>query len=263
MMKQFNQSQLGIARYEALDSLVAWEAKEELLLVIPKALEDKFWSVRESALTHLQGNPELMGSIIGLEDNVYRIAESDMRNSVKAGAIDVLTDFNPDKYNSSFLRMVNDSSYLVAGSALMGLMSASEQKVSPELVERFATEDNFRMVIPVADYFITSPVMGRGDWFQEKIEKLSGEGFYFFLGYYSEYFSRFPEEGKEGAVEYLLGIMRNDSKNFIRLGAFQALLGFADDKEIVKKITEASKYETDSDLKNYFSYFIETLKDEN
>ena len=263
MLKQFNQSELGIARYEALDSLVAWEAKEELLVVIPKALEDDFWSVRESALAYLQGNPDLMGSIVGLEDNVYRIAEADIRNSVKAGAIDVLADFNPDKYHSSFLRMVNDSSYLVAGSALMGLMSASDQKVNPDLVARFADENNFRMVIPIADYYITSPVMEKGDWFQRKIEKLSGEGFYFFLGYYSEYFSRFPEEGKQGAVEYLLAIMKNDSQNFIRLGAFQALLGFSDDEDVVKKMTETAEYETDSDLKSYFSYFIETLKDEN
>ena len=263
MLKQFNQSQLGIARYEALDSLVAWEAKEELRVIIPIALEDKFWSVRESALAYLQGNPEMLGSNSELEEKVYRIAESDIRNSVKAGAIDVLADFNADKYHSSFLRMVNDSSYLIAGSALMGLMSATDPKVSPELVERFAAEDNFRMVIPMADYYITTPVAGKGDWFQRKIEKLSGEGYYFFLGYYSEYFSRFPEEGKGRAVEYLLGIMRNDSKKFIRLGAFQALLGFSDDQEVVKKITESASHETDSDLKNYFSYFMETLKDEN
>lgn len=263
MVKQFNQSQLGIARYEALDSLVAWEAKEELATVIPMALEDKFWSVRESALGYVQGNPDLINSNPGLEEKVYQLAESDARNSVRAGAIDVLSDFDADKYHSSFLRMINDSSYLVAGSALMGLMSGEEQKVSSDLVERFARDDNFRMVIPVADYYITSPVAGKGKWFQQKIEKLSGEGFYFFLGYYSEYFSRFPEEGKEDAVEYLLGLMRNDSKNFIRLGAFQALLGYADDEEVIKKMTVTAGLETDSDLKNYFQYFLETLKDEN
>lgn len=263
MLQQFNQSKLGIARYEALDSLVDWEAKEELAVVIPKALEDNFWSLRESALAYLQGNPDLMKSNPVLEEKIYKIAESDSRNSVKAGAIDVLADFDPDKYHSAFMRMVNDSSYLVAGSALTGLISASDQQVNPDLVERFSGEDNFRMVIPVADYYITKPVVDKGEWFQEKIEKLYGEGIYFFLGYYSEYFSRFPEEGKESAVEYLLGIMRNDSKNFIRLAAFQALLGFSDDKEVVKKMTETAEYETDSDLKNYFQYFLETLKDEN
>jgi aminopeptidase N len=263
MMKQFNQSQLGIARYEALDSLVTWEAKEELAAVIPMALEDKFWSVRESALGYVQGNPDLMKSNPGLEEKVFQLAESDSRNSVRAGAIDVLSDFDADKYHSSFLRMINDSSYLVAGSALMGLMSGEEQKVSSELVERFAGDDNFRMVIPVADYYITSPVAGKGKWFQEKIEKLSGEGFYFFLGYYSEYFSRFPEEGKGDAVEYLLGLMRNDSMNFIRLGAFQALLGYADEEEVIKKMSETAGLEIDSDLKNYFQHFLETLKDEN
>ena len=263
MLRQFNQSKLGIARYEALDSLVVWEAKEELAAVIPKALEDNFWSLRESALSYLQGNSELMKSNPSLEEKIYKIAESDPRNSVKAGAIDVLADFDPDKYHSSFIRMVNDSSYLVAGSALMGLMSASEQQINPDLVERFSGEDNFRMVIPVADYYITSAVENKGEWFQEKMKKLSGEGIYFFLGYYSEYFSRFPEEGKEDAVAYLLMLMSNDSKNFMRLGAFQALLGFSDDKEVVKKMTETAGNETDSDLKNYFQYFLESLQDEN
>jgi aminopeptidase N len=80
------------------------------------------------------------------------------------------------------------------------------------------------------------------------------------MGYFSEYFSRFPEEGKEEAVKRLLTILEKDSKSFVRLGAFQALMGFADDQLVIEKLAKVSALEKDPDLKNYYNYFFEALK---
>ncbi|MFC5625996.1 M1 family metallopeptidase [Algoriphagus winogradskyi] len=263
MREQFQTSKFGIARYEALDSLARWEAVTELESIIPVALEDEFWSVRESALSIIQGYPEWLEDTPELARKVLQIAKNDSRNSVRAGALDALSAFSPDEYYDTFVELAKDSSYLVAGSALMGLVTMESQAIDSSVIEGYASEINYRMVIPVADYYITNSIPGKGDWFIDKANTISGEGLYYFLGYLGEYFSRFPEEGEDNAVDFLLQRMASDSRSYIRLGAFQGLLGFSDDPEILKKISEAASLEKDTDLVQYYQYFLEALKDEN
>ncbi|MCE7054036.1 hypothetical protein LZF95_05065 [Algoriphagus sp. AGSA1] len=263
MLQQFRSSVSGIARYEALDSLAAWRAEEELKMVLPEALEDGFWAIRESAFAVLQGAPDWLEQSPGLSGKVIMMATQDERNSVRAGAIDVLSVHSPDEHFSLLKQLANDSSYLVAGSALMGLVNSTSPDEKSEALESFAGESNFRMVIPVADYYLSDSVAGKGDWFMDKAEAMHGEGLYYFLGYFGEYFSRYPEEGEAEAVNYLLKIMRNDSKSFIRLGAFQALLGFSDNVETLEKISVVAGLEKDKELSVYYNYFLESQEDEN
>lgn len=262
-IKQFETSELGIARYEALDSLVSLEAFEELEILIPKAIKDDFWSIREFGLGILQSHTEWMLENPILEEEVFGIIKSNAKNSVRAGAIDVLSTFDPIKYQQTFNELLEEQSVLVASSALMGLTSIDGQELEEEVVQKFSDKNNFRFVIPISEYFITRPVLSKGDWFNDKINNLSGEGLYFFLGYYGEYFSRFPEEGKPLAVDKLKEIMKLNPQNFIRLGAFQAILAFSDDPEVIEDISKIAAGEKDPELKSYYDYFMEALKDEN
>lgn len=263
LVQQFNQSVFGAARYEALDSLVTWNSIQELKSILPAALSDPFWSVREFALLFLEGNAAEVGSIEGLEEKIYELAESDDRHSVRAGAIDLLAKINPEKYQTAFLRYVNHPSYLVASSALTGILSVESLTVKKEISERFAGEKNLRMILPLAGYYISDGIEGRGAWFEDKVSRLNGQSLYYFLGYYSDYFNKFPSEGREGALAYLLGLMRYDSKDYIRYGAFEALLGYVDDPAVLAKMVMYSDLESDPLLKNYMSSFLKGLKDEN
>lgn len=256
---QFKESVMGVARYEALDSLVAREAKDQLLEIVPLALEDTFWSVRENVLGFLQNDPEWSLQVDGLEEKIYELVEKDPKNSVRVAALDLLAVWDPDKYQNTFLRLANDSSYLIASSALMGLVGAQENPVDSGVIERFATDPNFRIIIPVAEYYIQQEVSGKGQWFLDRLDQLSGEGLYFYLGYFGEYFSRFPDEGEDLAVRKLLTLMEKDSKSYLRRGAFLALLGFADDKEVVEEINQVVARERDENLKNYYNYFLESF----
>lgn len=257
--RQFKESTLGVARYEALDSLVAREATDLLLEILPMAVKDSFWSIRENALGFMQNDLAWQAKIPSIEETVYEIAEKDSRNSVRAAAIDLLAAWSPDKYQNTFLRLANEQSYLVASSALMGLVGSEENQIDASVIDRFSADENFRITIPVADYYILNAVSDKGDWFLSRMDKLSGEGLYYFMGYFSEYFSRYPTEGKELGVERLLALMETDSKSFIRRGAFQALLSFADEKEVVEKLNSIAAKERDESLKNYYNYFLETL----
>lgn len=261
LLQQFRESKLGVARYEALDSLVSREARLELGLVIPQAIKDPFWPIRENILGLLQSDNQFINQLEGLEDEIYELAEKDPKNSVRSAAIDLLGEWNPDKYQFAFKRMAHEPSYLVAGSALMAFLNATESGEVLKFIEGFSDQKNFRMIIPVSEYYITQSISGRGDWFQTKLSELKGEGLYYFLGYYGEYFSRFPEEGKVEAIGSLLKILKENPKDYVRMGAFQALLAFADEKEVLNKIDEAVKAESSFKLKNYFNYYLEMLRE--
>jgi aminopeptidase N len=260
-VRQFQESQLGIARYEALDSLVSRVEEDKLKPLLAEGLKDPFWSIRELTLNILQSNPEWISE--GMEESIYTIADKDERNSVRAGAIDVLGSLDADKYYPDLSRYVNDSSFLIVSSALMAMNNVSSERLDPDLFERFESETNYRVLVPVAEYYLNEDVQGKGDWFRSKLSVLSGEGLYYFLGYFSEYFVSNPEEGTDEAKAYLLDQMQNNPQVFVRLGAFQGLLGFADDETLVKQLQEIASKETNSQIKNYFQYFLQSFGDEN
>ena len=261
--RQFKESQLGVARYQALDSLIAREATLELVEVLPKALEDSFWSVREQALLFLQSSALGQDSLASLEGKVYALVEGDPHNSVRAAAIDLLAAWNPSAYQGAFVRLSRDPSYLVAGAALMGLVLGQEPKISLEVVESFEKESNYRMRLPIAEFYIKERVAGKGPWFEQSMDTLRGEGLYYFMGYYASYYGEMPEEGREVAVARLLSLLTTSTKDYVRLGAFQALLGFVDVAGVLEKITLASEADPSAELQGYFNYFLEMLKEEN
>lgn len=261
LVRQFQESQIGVARYEALDSLIQREAVE-LDSIIVEAVEDPFWSIREKVLGHLYSNVEKVGDHPGLEESIFDLAEKDPKNSVRSAAIDLLGVIDSEKYHQAFRRWSRDPSYLVAGSALMAWTDGLDGQDANQL-EEFADDENFRIVIPLAEYYITNQIQGKGEWFREKFELLSGEGLYYFMGYFSEYFIRMPEEGSIESQEKLLHELQTNSKSFIRIGAFQALLGFADDEKLVSQLKAISSSEKSTEIKNYFEYFLQMLGDEN
>lgn len=261
LVRQFQESQIGVARYEALDSLMKREAPE-LDSILVDAVEDPFWSIREKILGYLYSNPGKVGNYPGLEESIFDLAEKDPKNSVRSAAIDLLGAIDSEKYHQAFRRWSRDPSYLVAGSALMAWVEGLKSQDSDQL-EEFAEDSNFRIVIPLAEFYISNQISGKGIWFQEKFGTLSGEGLYYFMGYFSEYFIRMPDEGASAAQEKLLYELRTNGKSFIRMGAFQALLGFADDEKLVSQLRAISSAEKSSELKNYFEYFLQMLGDEN
>lgn len=261
--KQFMQSQFGVARYEALDSLKAGNERGILLEVLKASLSDPFESVQESGLLAFISGQEWLLENPELEEQIFDLVNTSKNNSVRSTALDVLAANWPDKYYSTFKLLVNDPSYLVAGSALTGLVASSDRKLSEEELAKFELESNYRMIIPLAEYYLVNDVKRKGGWFTEKVESLSGDGMYYFLGYYGEYFSMNPAEGKEEALAFLLGKMKNDPQPGQRLGAFQALLGFADEEEVVEAISRIAAEEDDEFVKAYYDYFLSSLKFEN
>lgn len=262
-LRQFKESQLGVARYEALDSLVSRDAAEELGLVLPLALEDSFAAIRERGLSLLQGGDQWKEILAGLEAKIYRLAEEDPSNKVRASALEVLAEWNPSGYRGVFTRLARDPSYLVAGAALMGLARVSDPVVALSWMETFERESNFRMSVGLAEYYISNKVLGKGIWFEQAFSKLSGEGLYYFMGYYGSYYMDVEVSEKEKAQRRLLAILEYNPKDYLRLGAFQTLMGFVMEQGLLDKMVKIVEKEQSKDLQSYYSYYLELLKEEN
>ncbi len=262
-LQQFKESQLGVARYAALDSLVSREAMEELKEVLPMTLSDSFEAIRERGLSVLQADEQWKEDLDSLEEQVYRLAEEDPNNKVRAGALEVLTEWNPSGYRGAFTRLARDPSYLVAGAALMGLVRLSDPVVDLSWMEAFESETNFRMSVGLAEYYLVNKVQGKGPWFEQTFSKLAGEGLYYFMGYYGSYFMEVEGSEKERAIRRLFSVLEFNSKDYLRLGAFQTLLGFVMEAGVLDKMTALAEKEKSEELKSYYAYYLEMLKEEN
>ncbi|SDY74063.1 MULTISPECIES: M1 family metallopeptidase [Rhodonellum] len=260
---QFGISELGIARYEALDSLGSNYAEaEDLAKTFGAALQDPFWSIREMALMQIAKHPEWQMEIIGLEARLLEMAENDPKNTVKSAAIEVLAALDPDKYSPSFLRWMQAPSYYVAGAALSAYLENENNLNRREISERFEQEKNVRMLVALAEYYIEDSVDLKGDWFHEKLLNLSGQSLYYFLGYFGDYFSSMPSEGTADAIEKLYAIGSKEKENYVRVAAFQSLFGFIDEPGVLAKTMELFQNEKDELAKRYMEFYLTPYLDE-
>jgi aminopeptidase N len=149
--KQFSLSTLGVARFEALDSLGKSYADDpEVASLVGRALSDPFWAIREAAIMQVAQHPEWLLEISGLEETLFQLAENDPKNTVRQGAIEMLGVIDPDKYSGEFLRWMNHPSYYVAGSALGAYLENETNINRDKIAERFQGEKNIRLLVPVA-----------------------------------------------------------------------------------------------------------------
>jgi len=262
-LQQFKESHLGVARYEALDSLVAHEAREELIEVLPLAIQDPFAAIRERGLSILQADPTWREQLPELETVVYQLAEEDVQNKVRAAALEVLVEWNSAAYRGAMMRLARDPSYLVAGAALMGLARMEEPGVDYSWMEGFEEETNFRLRVALAEYYISNKIGGKEGWFDRAFASLGGEGLYYFMGYYGSYYLEVSTSEKGKAIAKLFSVMEFNPKDYLRMGAFQTLLGFVTEQGVLDRMEKIAEREVSEELKAYHAYFLELLREEN
>lgn len=263
-IQQYGNSHLGVARYEALDSLSSYDAEDsDIAALIGKGLNDDFWAVRELAIMKISQHPEWILAIENLEERLFEIAESDPKNTVRLGAIELLSLLDGDKYSPAFLRWLNDPSYYVAGAALSAYLESPSNNNRDEIASRFESERNIRMVVALAEYYISEETEGKGEWFHEKLDLLTGQSLYYFLGYYGDYFAKLPGEGSDTAMKRLQGLAGNHKANYVRIAAFMGLFAFIDEPGIVEKAKAIWTAEQDEMAKRYMEFFLSSYIDEN
>ena len=265
LISQFQHATSGIARLEALDSLTAVFADaNDWASLITQSLGDSFHEVRGLAVSRI---PDVMAKEdVGkeLEEMLVKLAENDANNEVRAAAIALLGTLNGSNYLPLFGRMIEESSFVVAGGALTALMDMEGEPVKKrEIFDQLKNERNIRMVVPLADYLTQAQDSTQSVWFNEKLGMLSGESLYYFIGYYGDYFASVSGTDRHQAIEMLMQLAKDHPANYIRLTAFQSIFGFIDEGNILERVIKINQNETDELVRSYQEFFLEPYLEEN
>ncbi|GGF20994.1 aminopeptidase [Echinicola rosea] len=258
---QFTDSDFGVARYEALDSLskrsLDRAAVEELVRL---GLTDDFWPIREVTLNSF-GDSILS---FGMEETLLALANEDKSNSVQASAITVLASSGGGDYGSDYMLWMEDSSYYVAGAALDAYLHMKEEGLEKHKVaSAFENEQSIRMLIPLIDFYTQQETPGKGAWLHEVYDRTSGQDLYYLIGYYGDYFVKLPSEGSDRAIEKLYQTGMKHTSPYVRFAAFQALFGFIDEEGVLEKANDIFDQESEESIKNSEKYFLSPYGDEN
>ncbi len=119
---QYKNAGLYMDRREAID----FAAKEQLsdpkaFQLLKDAISDRYQGLRIFAIQRLN----LLNDSVktDVEPILERLAENDPSTLIRASAIEALAKYQKPSYRDLFLRSINDSSYSVAGNALLALGS--------------------------------------------------------------------------------------------------------------------------------------------
>lgn len=128
---QYRYAKSYLDRREALDFAIKNKNEAVAAALISDALNDKYHGLRSQALSGLTDSGMNAATLAKVEN----IATNDTNRLVRAHAIAVLGNLKNDKYKPLFLQNITDSSYSVAGAALLALMEIDEAAAIAALPE--------------------------------------------------------------------------------------------------------------------------------
>ena len=106
-------------RREAIDFASKSQDNPKAADLVLLALKDKYFGLRSFAISKLDLKNETVKK--QAEPILAEMAQKDPKSTVRASALAVLVQYNNGVYKSLFTKLVNDSSYTVAGTALDAL----------------------------------------------------------------------------------------------------------------------------------------------
>jgi aminopeptidase N len=129
---QFYHARNFMDRYEALNEAVENLKSAEAQQLIQDAMKDSFNVLRTKAIHSL--NPASLNE--KNEKLIYNLAAKDPSTNVREEAIKTLGDLHKEGYKKDFIQWTNDSSYNVAGAALIaldGIDSIASKNIATDL----------------------------------------------------------------------------------------------------------------------------------
>ncbi|MCS6824782.1 MAG: M1 family metallopeptidase [Cytophagaceae bacterium] len=203
-MVQYEKCPLYRGRKIALDALFSQDdstaknpfANKNKIDLLYKALKDTFWLIRFDALQYfefLRNNNPLSISLEPFYKQIVHMAQNDSKSMVRARAIYMLNMYDYEKYSYIIQKALNDSSYLVVGTALEAyLASANEDK--DKVVMSHEASPSLDVVQAIASYYIKKKYKDKYKWFAEKLYSFSSADLYYMLDYFYKYVSIFDKK---------------------------------------------------------------------
>ena len=240
-------------RREAIDFASTKLNDPNAVALLKIALNDKYEGLRNFAISKVDLKKETIKN--GFESILLDLAKKDKYATVRAAAIDKLGDYKKPEYIEIFKNAVNDSSYTVAGNALMALgktdaaaASAIAKKMSDKPAKGNLQEAVMNEIVKSGDESLADKIIG--DFAKMPL----GQAKFQFLNTLSTYLIavKNPEKVKWGVEEIVKlrdGIpenFRNQTDPFINGMVLKGLLS--------KKSKEASESTGNAALQELVNY---------
>ncbi|HEX7583493.1 MAG TPA: M1 family metallopeptidase [Prolixibacteraceae bacterium] len=116
---QYQNAGLYVDRREAIDFAAGKQTDPKALALLKTALKDSYPGLRIYTMQKLNIKKDSVRNAV--EPLLVDLAKNDPKSLVRAGAIEALGKYKKDAYKEFFLKSVNDSSYTIAGNALLAL----------------------------------------------------------------------------------------------------------------------------------------------
>ena len=181
--------------------------------VLMKALEDKFWVIRETALDqfgrHVVPRPD------EFIKKIEQIAVADPKPLVKAKAIAMIASYDLKKYTYVYEMGLREKPYSVVSAALTAYLK-TDATDKDKKIEQFEKSDNGDIIISIAGYFISSKKLDKYEWFKKEITSKAGKDLYYFIGYFGEYLKLLPMDQRADGKALLEKIATSNKHEWIR-----------------------------------------------
>ncbi len=208
------------SKHDALDTLLNCNNDSLKNLVVKAALKDEFWYFRQMAIDKVEElAQEDKNQLI---DEVLHLASKDEKSLVRADALHVLNSLSGPEHIEVYRNALNDSSYMVAGSAIY-IYSSLDPEEFKNIASQYEAYNNINIIIPLASFYIDAAIRGKYSWFIDKMNYAQNDGLWYLLQYFGEYMMHAPELTQRKGIVVLEDFARNHDKIYVRLAAYQAL----------------------------------------
>lgn len=163
----YNNSSRYLARYEAVQQLKFPQNKALGQAIMTKAINDKFWSIRQDAIQNIGSKAEP-----AVFDRIAEIAVSDTRSTTRAAAVAKLASTKDAKWANTFSTILDkDPAYNVISAAIGALYKIDPAK-GIALVKKYENEDNQDIVIGIGNIYAENPNVENLDFFEKGMSKV-------------------------------------------------------------------------------------------
>lgn len=221
---QFRNGKHFMDRLQSLEGLEALESPglEQLL---PLALEDDYWYIRNWAVNHLpeQLSPEL-------SEKVSKLLATDPHSQVRAAALEVLDRSGaPGLLELTAQIISQDSAYNVIGSAVKVLYTLDREKALEE-IKVLEDTDSDALRGAIARIYGESEDVKYLPFFARNLEKVNGYAVSSFYRYYQELAALAPAQEAMQAMKRLVSIALEQTQSpWRRLAATSSITDMANE----------------------------------
>jgi aminopeptidase N len=252
---QYKNCPLYVDRHEALKNLSAFGTVPEAADVIVAALSDKFWEIRETAISYIEKLPSDYKKTV--KEKLIALAKSDGKSSVRSAAIEQLGNNYKDDADliALYRQSVNDKSYAVAGASLASL-AKSDKKESMRIAKQFESEKSMDMLLAVAQIYSQYGSDENNSFFVNLSPKMSGWDKVSFAMTYTDFLKHCNDSTINYGILVLQDIAKTENNKWIRYFGQKGIKDLAQmytdkEKKVTDQITGLKEKQSNSpELKN-------------